>query len=54
MDKKEKFEKMAEMMISCFTGEGDMADCCSMMRRMMELGEGEGTTKKKDDTGETE
>jgi len=51
MDKKEKFERMAEMMKSCFTGEGDMADCCSMMRRMMELGEGEG---KKKDAEETE
>jgi len=30
-----KFEKMAEMMKSCCTGEGDMADCCSMMKKMM-------------------
>jgi hypothetical protein len=44
---------MAEMMRSCCTGEGDMADCCSMMRKMMELGEGEETKKKKKDTGET-
>ena len=51
MDKKRKFEKMAEMMKSCFTGEGGMADCCSMMKRMMELGEREG---KKKDVEETE
>jgi hypothetical protein len=31
-----KFEKMAEMMRSCWTGEGGMADCCSMMKKMME------------------
>jgi len=30
-----KFEKMAEMMRNCCKGEGDMADCCSMMRKMM-------------------
>ena len=35
-----KFEKMAEMMKSCCTGEGGMSDCCSMMRKMMEEGEG--------------
>ncbi len=33
-----KFEKMAEMMRSCCTGEGGMMDCCSMMRKMMEEG----------------
>ncbi len=32
-----KFEKMAEMMRSCCTGEGGMADCCSMMKKMMEV-----------------
>jgi hypothetical protein len=30
-----KFDKMAEMMKSCCTGEDGMADCCSMMRKMM-------------------
>jgi len=30
-----KFEKMAEMMRSCCPREGGMADCCSMMRKMM-------------------
>ncbi len=29
------FQKMAEMMRSCCPGEGDIIDCCSMMRRMM-------------------
>ena len=53
MDKKGKCEKIDEMMKSCCTGKGDMADCCSMMRRMMELGEGEETEKKKNDPGET-
>jgi hypothetical protein len=38
MDKKEKCEKMAEMMKSCLTGEGDMADCCSMMKKMVRYG----------------
>jgi hypothetical protein len=28
------FQKMAEMMKSCCPGEGDIMDCCSMMRRM--------------------
>jgi len=55
MDKKGKFEKMVDMMKSCCTGEGDMADCCSMMRKMMEFCEGEEETKKKkEDTGEAE
>jgi hypothetical protein len=30
-----KFEKMAEMMRNCCKGEGGMADCCSMMKKMM-------------------
>ena len=30
-----KFAKMAEMMRNCCKGEGDMADCCSMMKKMM-------------------
>jgi hypothetical protein len=42
-----KFEKMAEMMRNCCPGKGDMADCCSMMRRMMACPEGEEETKKK-------
>jgi hypothetical protein len=54
MDKKEKFEKMADLMKSCYTGEGDMADCCSMMRKMKEFCEEEETAKKKKDTGEAE
>jgi len=53
MDKKGRFEKMAEMMKSCCTGEEDMADCCSMMKKMMRYGEGEETTKEKKDTRET-
>ncbi len=55
MDKKGKCEKMAERMKSCFTGEkGDMADCCSMMRKMMECCEGEEAKKKEKGTRETE
>ena len=42
-----KFEKMAEMMRNCCPEKGDMADCCSMMRRMMGCREGEEETKKK-------
>ena len=38
MDKKGKFWKISEMMKSCFTDEGDMADCCSMMKKMMRYG----------------
>jgi len=53
MDKKGKFEKMAEMMKSCCKGEGGMADCCSMMRKMMQCAEGEEETKKKKEPGET-
>ncbi len=30
-----KCEKMAELMRSCCPKEGGMADCCSMMRKMM-------------------
>jgi hypothetical protein len=29
------FQKMAEMMKSCCPGEGDIMDCCSLMKRMM-------------------
>jgi hypothetical protein len=35
MDKKGKFEKMAEMMKNCCKDEGELADCCSMMKKMM-------------------
>jgi len=54
MDKKGKFEKMAEIMRSCCAGEGDMADCCSMMRKMMRFCEGEESGKKKEETEGTE
>jgi hypothetical protein len=54
MDNKGKFEKMAEIMKNCCTGEGDRADCCSMMKKMMKFCEGEETKEKKKDTGETE
>jgi len=47
-----KFEKMAEMMKSCCTGEGGMADCCSMMRKMMKEGEGKEKGEENKDTGE--
>jgi hypothetical protein len=30
-----KCEKMAEIMRSCCSKEGGMADCCSMVRKMM-------------------
>jgi hypothetical protein len=53
MDKKGKFEKMAEMMKRCVTGEGDMTDCCSMMRKMTESCEGEEAKKQEKNTGET-
>ena len=48
-----KFEKMAEMMRSCCTGEGGMMDCCSMMRKMMEQGAGKEAGEKNKDTGKT-
>ncbi len=34
------FQKMAEMIKSCCPGEGDIMDCCSMMRRMMAQSKG--------------
>jgi hypothetical protein len=52
MDKNGKFENVAEMLRSCCPGEGSMADCCSMMRKMMGIGEGEETAKKQKETGE--
>ncbi len=43
------FEKMAEMMRSCCPGEGKMADCCSMMKKMMQwCRETESIKKKKE------
>ena len=53
MDKKKKFEKLAEMMKSYCRGEEDMAGCCSMISKMMDCCEGEETEKKKKDTGQT-
>ncbi len=58
MDNKEKestkFEKMAEMMRNCCPGEGDMTDCCSMMKKMMmQCFAGKEETEKKKQTGET-
>lgn len=53
MDKKEKFEKMAERMKSWCTGEGDVWDCCSMMRKMMESCQGEETKEKKKEAEKT-
>ncbi len=34
------FQKMAEMMKTFCTGEGNAIDCCSLMRRMMGQGKG--------------
>ena len=46
-----KFEKMAEMMKNCCAGEGDMTDCCSMMKKMMmQCYEGKEKTEKKKET----
>jgi hypothetical protein len=36
----EDFQKMAEMMKNYCPGEGDVNDCCSIMRRMMVRGKG--------------
>jgi hypothetical protein len=54
MKKKGKCEKMAEIMKSCFTGEGNMADCRSMMRKMMECNQGEKAEKKEKNAQEAE
>jgi hypothetical protein len=40
----EKCKKMAEMIRTYCTGEGRMADCCSMMKKMMGCGKGEEAT----------
>jgi len=50
---KEKFMKMIEMMKGFCTDEEGMANCCSMIKKMMCHGEGEETKKEKKDTGET-
>jgi len=51
----EKFEKMAEMVRNCCSGDEGRANCCSMMRKMMRYGEGEElATKKKKETRVTE
>jgi hypothetical protein len=51
---KEKFEKMVEMMKGCCTDEEGMANCCSMMKKMMRYDVRKETEKKKKDTEETE
>jgi len=51
---KEKFEKMAEMMKGCCTDEEGLANCCSMMRKMMRYGESKKTEEKKKDSEKTE
>jgi hypothetical protein len=45
---KEKFEKMAEIMIGWYQGEGNMTNCCAMMKKMMQQSERKETEKKKD------
>jgi len=45
---KEKLEKMFEMMKGCCTDEKGMANCCSMMKKMMQFGGGKEAEKKKD------
>jgi hypothetical protein len=52
MGERRRFEKMVEMMRNCCLEEHGMADCCSMMRKMMRCGEGEETAKKKKETEE--
>jgi hypothetical protein len=51
---KAKFEKLIEMMKSCCTSEESMANCRSMMRKMMPCGQGEEKGKKKKDAEEKE
>jgi hypothetical protein len=50
---KEKFEKMVEMMKGCTDEEG-MANCCSMMRKMMQCCERKRKENKKKDTKEAD
>jgi hypothetical protein len=52
--KKEKFEKLAEMMRGCCADEEGLADCCSMMRKMMRYGERVKTEEKKKDSEKEE
>ena len=47
---KEKFEKMAETMKGCCTDEEALASCCSMMKKMMQLGERKETEKESEKT----
>jgi hypothetical protein len=55
MEKMEKFGKVFEMMKNCCPEEGEMADCCSMMKKMMQCGEKQGNLKeKKEENGEKE
>lgn len=54
MDKKRTSEKMVEMMRGCCKGEGGMADCCSMMKKMMQCYEGKEETEKKKEDGKIE
>ena len=43
-----KFKEMVEMTRNGCSGDGGMADCCfTMMRKMMQYGEGEESTMKK-------
>ena len=51
---KERFERMAKMMEGCCKDEESMANCCTMMRKMMRCGQGKETQEKKKDTRETE
>jgi hypothetical protein len=51
---KEKFEKMAEMMKGCCMDEKGMANCCAMMKKIMQWGRGKEEEKKEKDTEKTE
>jgi hypothetical protein len=42
------FQKMAEVMKTFCTGEGEGGDCCSIMRRMMGKGKGAGAEETKE------
>ena len=44
----EACKKMSEMMRTFCSGEGPMADCCSMMKRMMGRGVAEKPTNSED------
>ena len=47
-----KFKKMVEMMRNCCPEKEDMADCCSMMKKM-QCYEGKEETEKKKETLKT-